>query len=125
MNLLKHLLFTCFFPVVASFYLGSGATVTTEKTDTIVAYSYGVNNKVVLDSILLKDSLNRSILSTVKGEIIQVGHNNSVDITTGDKTPNSKKQVSNKKSITERNKNTSTINITQTGKNNSVKINSR
>lgn len=118
MNLLKYLLPICFLPLAVTFSLETDTTVTFEKRDTITVYSTGMNNKIVIDSIHLKDSINELTLSTVKGKITQAGQNNSVDINTRNKHQNNKdRTASNKKS--------STIKITQTGKNNSVKINSR
>lgn len=115
MNLLKSLLPICFLPLTTIFCF---QTNTFEKTDTIKVYSTGINNNVIINSIQLKDSLNELILSPMKGEITQTGQSNSVNINTGDKIPNNKDSIiSNKKS--------STINIKQTGKNNSVKIKSR
>lgn len=118
MDLLKCLFPICFLPLAVFFSHETSTAVTFKETDTIKVYSTGINNKIVIDSIHLKGSLNEVFLSTVKGEVTQNGQNNSVDIKTGDKTLNNKNKVAS-------NKNTSTINIKQTGKNNSVKINSR
>lgn len=118
MNLLKYLLPICFFPVVIAFCYQTDNTNIFEKTDTMKVHSTGINNKIVIDSINMKDSLNELVLPLMKGEINQAGQNNIVDINTRNKHQNNKdRTASNKKS--------STIKITQTGKNNSVKINSR
>ncbi len=140
MDLLKCLVPLGFSLLAVTSFFQTGSTYELEKTDTITVYSKGVNNKVIIDSIHLKDSLNELILSPVKGEINQVGLNNSVNINTGDKTlvntqisnknpkPNSKTKSSNNK-CPEINKQLSRdsqhLKINQTGKNNSVKINSR
>lgn len=135
MNLLKSLLPIWFLPLAVAFSFQTGTTVIFEKTDTITVYSRGINNEIVIDSVHLKDSLNELILSPVKGEITQVGQYNSVDINTGDKTPNNKRQTSeenqqrhskaqnsnDQQAVSSRHH----IKVTQTGKNNSVKINSR
>ncbi len=141
MVLLKCLVPLGFSLLAVSSFFKTGATYELEKTDTITVYSKGVYNKVVIDSIHLKDSLNEFILSTVKGEINQVGLNNSVVINTGDKTLSKGTQISNKNPKTntktknsnnkcpEINKQLSPdsqyLKINQTGKNNNVKINSR
>jgi len=169
---MKRLLPTCFLPLAVTFTLYTGAPVIFEKPDTVTVHSTGINNKVVIDSLQLTESINESILSPVKGEIIQTGENNRVEINTGGEAPNNKlsaaksrkagKQITNKQQITNsRNRKTSnekpatsnqlersvypggrnpdissgepatsnkqpaTIKVTQTGKNNSVKINSR
>lgn len=108
----------CFLPMVTTLPLQTDTVTTHEKRDTVMIYSTGINNKIIIDSIHLKSPLNELILSPVKGEINQIGQNNNVDINTENKTPSNKNRtISNKKSTT--------INISQTGKNNSVKINSR
>ena len=140
MDLLKCLVPLGFSLLAVTSFFQTGSTYELEKTDTITVYSKGVNNKVIIDSIHLKDSLNELILFPVKGEINQVGLNNSVNINTGDKTlvntqisnknpkTNSKTKNSNNK-CPEINKQLSPdsqhLKINQTGKNNSVKINSR
>lgn len=118
MDLMKSLLPICFLPLAITFCFQTDTTNTFEKTNIMKVYSKGINNKIVIDSIHLKDSLNELVLPLMKGEITQAGQNNSVDIKTREKALNNKdRTASNKKS--------STIKITQTGKNNSVKINSR
>ena len=118
MELIKHLLLGCFLPIVANLSFQSDSSIIIEKKDTIKVSSKGNNNKVVVNSIHLKDSLNDFMVPNIKGEITQVGKNNSVEIKTRDRTLNNKDRTAS-------NKKTSTIKITQTGKNNSIKINSR
>jgi hypothetical protein len=136
--LIKSFLPICFLPLAVTFTLYAGTPVIIEKPDTVTVHSTGKYNQVVIDSIYLKDSLNETILSPVKGEIIQTGENNSVEINTGGEAPNNKKQNSNKSQIPHDNNQEpnnekhetcnmepATIKIKQAGKNNSVKINSR
>lgn len=104
--------------------VGSSANPAVEKRDTISIYSKGVNNKIVVNSIELKESINELELSSVKGEITQQGQNNSVEINAEDEILDNKKQIKNNKDRRTGNKKPATIKITQTGKNNSVKINS-
>ena len=118
MDLLKNLLPICFLPLAITFCFQTSNTNTVEKTDTMKVYSTGINNKIIIDSIHLIDSLNNLSLPDIKGKITQTGDNNSVEIKTKDKATNNKKKTAS-------NKKHSTIKITQTGKNNSVKINSR
>ena len=92
---MKRLLPTCFLPLAVTFTLCAGTPVIFEKPDTVTVFSTGVNNRVVINSIQLKDSLNEAILSPVKGEIIQTGENNRVEINTGGEAPNINKQISN------------------------------
>lgn len=120
MRFIKHLLPICFLPMVSTLSFQTDTVSIHKNTDTVMVYSTGINNKIIIDSIHLKSPLNELILSPVKGEINQVGQNNNVDINTENKTPNN-----NKKNRTTSNKKSTTININQTGKNNNVKINSR
>ena len=147
---MKRLLSTCFLPLAVTFTLHAGTPDIFEKPDTITVHSAGVNNRVVIDSVQLKDSFNEPIISAVKGEITQTGENNQVEINTGGEAPNkklqktnnhqktnSKKQKTNSKKLATSNQlersgnpdissgQPATIKVTQTGKNNSVKINSR
>lgn len=118
MDLLKYLLPICWYPVVIAFCFETDNNKMSEKTDTMKVHTTGINNNIVIDSIHLKDSINNFVLPLMKGEINQTGHNNSVEIITRDKTQNNTvRRASRKKS--------SHIKITQTGKNNSVKINSQ
>lgn len=94
------------------------------KRDTISIYTKGENNRVVVNFRELKDTLTELNLAPVKGDITQVGQNNSVEIKTGDKVEANKKQIANSNIRSTSNKKPATIKITQTGKNNSVKIDS-
>ncbi|HDR50352.1 MAG TPA: hypothetical protein ENN90_01855 [Mariniphaga anaerophila] len=160
--LMKRLLPTCFLLLAVTFTQHAGTPVIFEKPDTVTVHSTGRYNRVIIDSIHLKDSLNEAILSPVKGKITQTGENNRVEINTGGETPKNKhqktinksqtnykiqttktKQAANAKPATsnvlERSENPdissgepatsnlqpATIKVTQSGKNNRVKINSR
>jgi len=128
-------------PLTVTFTLHAGTPVISEKPDTVTVHSTGINNRVVIDSLQLKDSFNETILSPVKGEITQTGVNNRVEINTGGEAPNNKLnvaksrkagiqktnnyQITNSKKPATSNQKPATIKVTQTGKNNSVKINSR
>ena len=102
----------------------------------------GENNTVVIDSLQLNESFYEVTGSVVKGEITQTGENNSVEINTWGEAPNNKTQITNNlqkaksKSQTTKSQqaaknakpepcNVQRVTIKQTGKNNSVKINSR
>jgi hypothetical protein len=157
---MKSLLPTCFLPLAVTFTLHSGAPVIFEKPDTVIIHSTGRYNRVVIDSIQLNDSLTEYIMSPVKGEIIQTGENNRVEIKTGGEKPKNNTQKTNNHQITISKKpatsnqleqsvypdgrnpdissdkpatsnqqpgtsNQQHVTIKQTGKNNSVKINSR
>ncbi|MCA1759505.1 MAG: hypothetical protein LC658_07025 [Bacteroidales bacterium] len=172
---MKRLLSTCFLPLAVTFTLHTGSPVNIEKPDTVTVHSTGINNRVVIDYIHVKESFNKNIGSAVKGEITQTGENNQVEINTGGEAPKFKHQKTINKSQTnskiqttktkqaakntkpetcnqepatsnvlERsvypngrnsdissgqpatsNQQPATINVTQTGKNNSIKINSR
>lgn len=127
--MMKHLLPACFLPLVITLTLYAGTPVIFEKPDTGTVHSTGRYNRVVIDSIQLNDSLAEPILSRVKGEIIQTGENNRVEIKTGREAPNNKLQKTNNHQKTNSKKpatsNLQHVTIKQTGKNNSVKINSR
>lgn len=118
MELIKHLLLVCFLPIIAALSFQTETSVIIEKKDTMKISSKGNNNKVVINTIHLKDSLNDFIVPNAKGVITQSGKNNSVQIQTKSQTQNNKSRVTN-------NKKPATIKISQTGKNNKVKINSR
>ena len=102
------------------------------QNDTLCVTSAGTNNHVIINSKNVTQ-LNDCIDSlAVKGEIVQNGQNNKVAI----QTPNNNRQTTNKhqkansKNQTTGNKKPVTSNqqhvtISQSGKNNSVKINSR
>jgi hypothetical protein len=145
---MKRLLPTCFLPLAVTFTLHAETPVILEKPDTITVHSMGKNNTVVIDSLQLNESFYEVTGSVVKGEITQTGENNSVEINTGGEAPNNKTQVTNNlqkaKSKSQTNSKTQTtksqqaaknakpetcnvqrVTIKQTGKNNSVKINSR
>ena len=147
---MKRLLSTCFLPLAVTFTLHTGTPVIFEKPDTVTVHSTGLNNRVVIDSVQLKDSFNKPIISAVKGEITQTGENNRVEINTGGEEPKNKHQKTinksqtnskipaNKKQITNKLQKPKTknqtepatcnmqhITIKQAGKNNSIKINSR
>jgi hypothetical protein len=79
--------------------------------DTLKIVSQGINNSVVIDSVRISTSATDSVCTNVNGNIIQEGKQNLVQINTG-KNPLSQKSKS-------------TVIIKQTGKNNSVKINSQ
>lgn len=113
MNLLKWLLPLCFMSLAVAYSLETSTAVINERKDTITIYSIGTNNKINIDSIHLKDSINVHLSSPMKGEIIQVGQNNSVDI-------NSKAKTKDKQVVSTLHH----IKVSQTGENNSVKINS-
>jgi len=110
---------------------------------TVTVNSTGQNNRVVIDSLCLENAFyNDTLAASVTGKITQTGQNNSIEINTKRETPNNKQQISNKNQKTNsKTQNPSDqcpmtsdkepvppgqhIKITQTGKNNSVKINSR
>lgn len=139
---MKRLLPTCFLPLAVTFTLHAETPVILEKPDTITVHSMGENNTVVIDSLQLNESIYRVKGSPVKGEITQTGENNSVEINTGGEAPNNKTQITNNlqkaksKSQTTKSQQAAKnakpetcsvqrVTIKQTGKNNSVKINSR
>lgn len=74
------------------------------KEDTLQLISFGINNKVVIDSISIEFS--DSIPPALNGEILQSGKNNSI-------------KINKHNSIQQQ------VIIRQTGKNNKVKINSQ
>jgi hypothetical protein len=147
---MKCLLSTCFLPLAVIFSLHTGTPVIIEKPDTVTIHSTGTNNVVVIDSLQRNDCFNEPIGTAVKGEITQTGENNRVEINTGAEEPKNKHQITinksqtnskiptNNKQITNKLQKPKTKNqtepatcnmqhvtIKQTGKNNSIKINSR
>jgi hypothetical protein len=134
--LTKRLFSTCFLPLAVTFTLHTGTPVVFEKPDTVTVHSTGINKRVVIDSPQLNESFDEPVLSPVKGEIIQTGENNRVEINTSGEVPNNKLQKTNNLQITNSKNqisnstkpetcNVQRVTIKQTGKNNSVKINSR
>lgn len=117
---------------MASLYFQANTPVTAEKRDTTVVFSRGFNNRITLNGIHLNDSVNKLISTPFEGEIIQLGKQNRVDITIDNKAiaeenrntnqnSNCDNQVAKKRQkAPPRNH----IKISQTGKNNRVKINS-
>lgn len=79
-------------------------------SDTLKITSRGSNNSIVIDSVCLQPPVSDSIF-TINGTITQDGVQNQVEINTG-------------KSLAP-GRTKSTITIKQSGKNNSVKINSK
>jgi hypothetical protein len=146
---MNSLLPTCFLPLAVILSLHTGTLLNLEKPDSLSIHSIGINNTVELDSLQLNESLNESVASAVKGEIIQTGENNRVEINTGGEEPKNKRQKTinksqiNSKILTTKSKqeaktekletcnqepetcNLKYITIKQFGKKNSVKINSR
>lgn len=144
---MKRLLPTCFLPLAVTFTLHTGTPVIIEKPDTLTVHSTGINNVVFIDSLQRNESFYEVKSSAIKGEVIQIGENNQVEINTGGEAQNNKlersvnpasagEQKTNNQQFTNTkypapdsyrgsNQQPATINITQTGKNNSVKINSR
>jgi len=140
---MKRLLPTCFLPLAVTFTLHAGISDFSQKPDTVTVHSTGINNRVVIDSIHIAETFNEHIGSAVKGEITQSGENNKVEINTKVQAPNNKcektinKSQTNSKIQTTKTKQSAnakpatcnlkpaTFTIKQTGKNNSVKINSR
>jgi hypothetical protein len=133
---MKRLLPTCFLPLAITFTLHTGTPVVFEKPDTVTVHSTGINNTVVIDSLQLNEFFSEVSSSGVNGEITQTGENNQVEIYTGGEAPNNKLQKPNnhqtansKNQISNSTKpetcNVQRVTIKQTGKNNSVKINSR
>ena len=136
----------CFLPLLFSFLiLGRGTPSSCNNSDSLKINSVGVNNSVVTDTLNSKILSNDSLSFPIKGKISQSGENNSVEI----QTSSNLKKLSNdslslpfynnisqnginnsveiKTSIKNKN-NVSTkhsVKIKQSGKNNSVKINSR
>lgn len=80
--------------------------------DTLKIVSDGVNNRVVIDSLIYYPGSPDSTLSGISGKIEQTGNANLVKIRQGAKHADS--------TITNQN-----VTIKQTGKNNTVKINSQ
>ena len=103
--------------------------------DTLQIKSVGENNSIIVDSMHWHSQVNDSTTArSVKGEINQIGENNSVEINTGGEARKNKKQITNKcqnsnnKNQTKRetcNPEPATVKIKQTGKNNTIKINSQ
>jgi hypothetical protein len=107
---MKGLITVCFLPIVVTFALHTGNLPVFTQLDTVKVISVGVNNRVVIDSLYLGTSLNDTLPTSVEGEISQIGENNRVEINTCDTILKQIKQE---------------VTIKQTGRNNSVKINSR
>jgi hypothetical protein len=140
---MNSLLPTCFLPLAVILSLHTGTLLNLKKPDTLTIHSTGIYNSVVIDSVRLNESLNESVVSAVKGEIIQTGKNNRVEIKTGGEEPKNKhqktinkSQINSKIPTTKTKQSTkskpatcnlkhATFTIKQTGKNNRVKINSR
>ncbi len=110
------------------------------EPDTVTVNATGANNKVIINSQQLAASFSGKVDAPVQGEINQKGENNSVEINTNNKSQktniktqkaNNKYQNTNNKTPKERDYEQdgksagNLIKVTQTGKNNSVKINSR
>ncbi len=83
-----------------------------DGSDTLKVVSSGINNQITIDSTQFKSFVQDSIKTIVVGKIQQSGEANSIEISTGKQSDLEKKSKQN-------------ITITQSGKNNSVKINSR
>jgi len=83
-----------------------------EDSDTLIIVSNGINNQITIDSTKFSPVAQDSIQTTAVGKIQQSGEANSIEINTSKQSDLEKKSKQN-------------ITITQSGKNNSVKINSR
>jgi hypothetical protein len=83
-----------------------------ESSDTLTVISKGINNRITIDSAKFSSVAHDSIQPAMQGKIQQNGEANSIEINTGKKSGTKEKTKQN-------------ITITQSGKNNSVKINSR
>lgn len=115
------------------------------EPDTVKVASKGENNRVIVNSQQSDALFLDSVDASVRGEIIQTGENNHVEINTGGKAANSKHQIPNSKQQITKSKNKVTetktdlggrhsgkekqapkgrnqITVKQTGKNNSAKI---
>ena len=135
------LLIVLFLPLALQISLHTGNRPLLSGPDTLNVTTAGTNNLVVIDSLQLYQAANDTLLiNSLQGEITQSGRNNSITIKTKGETPNNKKQITNKHQKTNNknqtdetcnqkpetcNQKPATIKIKQSGKNNSVKINSR
>jgi len=87
--------------------------------DTLKISSTGEHNSIIIDTMQwLPQVTDTTTAKSVAGEINQAGENNSVEIQTRREALTSKKPVTS-------NLKPETIKIKQTGKNNSIKINSK
>lgn len=102
----KHTLLFC------TFLFFSLVVYAQEDPDTLKVVSIGINNQITIDSTNFNRVMQDSIPHGVVGQISQNGEANSIEINTGKQSGPTEKSKQN-------------ITITQSGKNNSVKINSR
>ena len=93
------------------------------KTDTLKIVSSGTNNQVIIDSCQVSPGMLKNDSLSLSGQILQRGQNNNVEISTKREAPNNNKRITNSKKPETRNP--KHVTITQTGKNNSIKINSK
>jgi hypothetical protein len=82
------------------------------NSDTLTVISKGISNRITIDSTSFSSTVYDSIQPAIQGKIQQSGEANTIEINTGKQSNLEKKSKQN-------------ITITQSGKNNSVKINSR
>lgn len=97
---------------------------------TVTVNSTGQNNRVVIDSLCVENTFyNDTLAASVTGKITQTGENNSIEINTGAKISNNKRQITNEEQNTnhknQKTNHKNTVIIRQNGKNNSVKINQK
>lgn len=81
--------------------------------DSLQIVSSGAKNQVIIDSMYVVPGNLQNDTIAVSGQIIQKGASNHIDISTATTPPKNNKRINQH------------INIVQTGKNNSIKINSK
>ena len=88
------LLFVFILPHALLISLYTGNLPAFSDPDTVKVITAGANNQMVIDSYRLHETANDTFLvNSLKGEIIQSGQNNSVEINTGGEVPNNKRQI--------------------------------
>lgn len=103
---------TTVFTFLAFWITGPGSEASATP-DTLQIVSSGAQNQVVVDSISVTSGNFKSDTLQLTGQIIQKGASNRIEISTASATPENNKHKNQY------------IHITQTGKNNSIKINSK
>ena len=123
--------------VIGFLVLTANATAANLLQDSLRVKTTGESNQVLINNRIVADGTVATDTLQLAGSISQVGNDNSVQInTTGTapdaEAPNRENQITNKSQKANyktqpetRNLKPATIKIKQTGKNNSVKINSR